>query len=162
VNSTSGYGPNPPGVRRPTFSRRAAIATILLIPLLIVTVGVPAYVLGFLDQHGGSAGVNLLQTTAGGVALSALSALAYLLRPTRAYGPAVAARAIAALVYLLSLAGYASIAFPVGSSVVATLNYASLLVWLALVPAFSLIGALFITASDARDVDARLRRDFPA
>ena len=157
-----GYGPSPSGAKLPSLSRRVVIGVLLLVPLILFTVGLPAVAFSQLSSHGVSSNVNLVQTTVGGAVLSILSALAYILRPTRAYGPVLGVRAAAAIAYLLFLVQYAIVSIPIGSGRLASINYAMLLQWLALVPVFSLAAAALITVSDAKDVSPRLRMDFPA
>ncbi|HEV2317018.1 MAG TPA: hypothetical protein VGV89_05540 [Thermoplasmata archaeon] len=157
-----GYGPNPSGVRLPSLARRVTVGLLLLAPLLLFTVGLPAVVLAQLADHGFGSHIGLVQTTVGGAVLSILSSLTYILRPTRVYGPVRGVRAGAAIAYLLFLVPYAVLTLPIGTGRLATIDYAMLLQWLALVPVFSLAGAALITVSDARDVLPRLRMDFPA
>jgi hypothetical protein len=140
---------------------RLVLGGLLLLPLLILTVGLPAYVLGQLGGHGATSSISLMQTTIGGVAISFLSAAVFILRPTRGYGPSVMARAAVTSVYFLTLAGNALVSVPLPGGPTIGVSYGTLLDWLALIPAFSLVGGALVTFSDQGDLAARLRRDFP-
>jgi hypothetical protein len=146
----------------PSLGRRALVGVLLLGFLLALTVGVPSYVLGVLGDHGGSTPLSGLELTVGGVAVSGLVAVAYVLRPTRAYGPIVTVRAAVTIAYFLSLASVASVAFALGGGVTATVDFGAVLRWLALVPVFGVLGGALVSASDVRDLYARLRQEFPA
>jgi hypothetical protein len=161
MSPPSGYGPNPPGVRLPSLGPRVALAGLYLVFLLAISVGLPAVLFAELGQYSGHSGINPIDTTLGGTFVSVLAVNAFLLRPTRAYGPAAAARALATTAYLLFLVPLATVALPVASDANVTLGYAPLLEYLALVPLFSLAAALLITASDWREPYARLRIDYP-
>lgn len=162
MSPPNGYGPSPPGVRLPSLAGRAAVAGLLLGVLLALTVGLPAILLTQLGAHGVSSSITPLDTTLGGIAISVLSAAAYLLRPTRAYGPVVVGRAVATIVYFLLLVQYATVAIPVGSGATATVDYAALLQVLALLPLFGVVGGALVAVSDLRRLDDRLRAEFPA
>jgi hypothetical protein len=156
------YGPDPVGVRRPSLGRRVAGGVLILVPTLAITAGVPAYALAVLGSHGVASSVSVLQTTIGGLLLSILSAMAYIARPGRGYGPAVMARAAAAMGYFLTLANLATATVPIGGGTYATVDYSGVLRLLALVPTLSLVGGALVTYSDRRNLPARLRREFPA
>lgn len=150
------------GIRRPRWGWRIAGAAAILIVLLLLFVVVPLRLLGLVRGFGISTGTNLTLLVLGGCAFAALAAASYLLRPTRAYGPTLAARAAVGIVYLVLLAPFATARLILGGSFDATVGVSALLLWLAIVPAVNLVAALFVTASDARDPRVRLRREFPA
>ena len=147
--------------RRPRLGPRLVLGTLLLLPLLLLTVGIPAYLLNQLEGHGASSSISLMQTTIGGLALSLLSAAVYILRPSRGYGPSVMARAAVTSVYFLTLAAntLVSVSLPGGPTI--GVSYGTLLEWLAVLPAFSMVAGAFVTYSDQGDLEARLRREFP-
>ncbi|MGI0052852.1 MAG: hypothetical protein ACREC5_03170 [Thermoplasmata archaeon] len=134
---------------------------LILIPFVALTVGLPAYLLSLLGQ-GSSSSVTDFQIVVGGSIVSALSSAAYVLRPTRAYGPVVGAQAVGTILYLSLLGSHATIAFPIGSATTAVANYSQLLFFLTFVPVLWLGGALLVTLSDIWHPTARLRDEFPA
>ena len=157
-----GYGPILWGVRLPSLGRRLFVAGVILVPLLLLTIGVPTYLLGLVGSRGGSSPLSGLQLTAGGLAVSGLVASAYVLRPTRAYGPLVAVRGAVTAAYFVSLSTVATVIIPLGGGAAAAANFGALLRWFALVPLFALVGGVLFAASDARDLHARLRVEYPA
>jgi hypothetical protein len=160
--SQTGYGPDPPGVRRPSLFGRLVVGLLLLFLLVLLTVGVPVYLLALLGTHGAVSVLGTTQLTVGGLVLSGLTAAAYVLRPTRLYGPVGVTRALGTIVYFLLLAGNASITLPVGANATATVDYASVPILLAGVAAFGLLSAALVSWSDARYPSARLEKEFPA
>jgi hypothetical protein len=158
---TSGYGPDPPGVRRPSLGGRVALAVVLLVPLLALTVGLPTYALGELHVAGATSLISSVQVVVGGVVLSALWALAFVLRPTRLYGAAGMARATATSLYFVLLAPFASVTFPLPHGILGTIQYGELLVAFAIVPVFGFVGSLFVLVSDRHNLDTRLRLEYP-
>jgi hypothetical protein len=160
--SQTGYGPDPPGVRRPSLFGRLVVGLLILFVLVLLTVGVPIYLLALLGTQGAVSGLGATQVTVGGLVLSGLSAVAYVLRPTRLYGPIGVTRALGTIAYFLLLAGNASVTLPVGANATATVDYASVPTLLAAVAAFGLLSAALVTWSDARYPTARLEKEFPA
>jgi hypothetical protein len=158
----SGYGIDPPGVQRPSLAKRVAIGIVLLIPLLAISVGLPEYALQQLKLVGASSVVTSEQVILGGVVLSVLWSLTYILRPTRAYGASGMARAVSTSIYFLLLSPFASVTLPLGGNLIGTIDYGGLLVAFAIIPLFSLVGAFLVLLSDRRDFDTRLRLEFPA
>jgi hypothetical protein len=157
----SGYGPDPPGVRRPSLVGRVALGAVLLVPLLLVSVGLPEYALGRLHLAGASSLISSAQVAVGGVVLSALWAASFILRPTRAYGAAGMARAVATSAYFLLLAHFATVTLPLGQGVVGSIDYGDLLVAFAVIPLFGFIGSLLVLWSDRTNLDTRLRLEYP-
>jgi hypothetical protein len=160
--ANSGYGPDPDGVQRPSLAGRVAVGVLVFILLAIVCVGLPEYALQQLNLAGATSAVTTTQVALGGLVLSALWAVTYVLRPTGAYGGAGMARAAATSAYFLLLAPFASVTVPVGHSLTATISYGDLLVVLAILPIFGFMGSLLVLLSDRHDLDTRLRLEFPA
>lgn len=158
---SSGYGPDPVGVRRPSLALRLAVAVLLATFLVALSVGLPEYLLAHLGSHSSVGASAPLGTALAGGTVSVLTSVAYVLRPTRAYGPAAAVRAAAAITYFLTLSGYATFLLPLGAASTVTVNFAPLLELLALIPVLGLGSAIFAGLSDWRSPLARLRRDFP-
>ncbi|MHB8351637.1 MAG: hypothetical protein ACYDFT_02950 [Thermoplasmata archaeon] len=156
-----GYGPSPSGTRLPPFGTRLTIGILILIPSVAITVGAPAYLLELLG-HGQESTVTDLTIVIGGSIVSVLSSAAYVLRPTRAYGPTSAARSAALILYLTLLASYARLTIPLGLETTATITYSEMLLALSVVPLLWLVSALLVTLSDIWDPVARLRIDFPS
>jgi hypothetical protein len=160
--STSGYGPDPDGVQRPSLGGRIAIGVLVFVLLAIVCVGLPEYALQQLHLVGATSQVTSTQVAFGGLILSALWAVTYVLRPTGAYGAAGMARAAATSAYFLLLAPFASVTLPIGHSLTATISYGDLLLVLAILPVFGFVGSLLVLLSDRHDLDTRLRLEYPA
>jgi hypothetical protein len=155
------FGPNPPGVELPSVPRRVALGMLRIVPVLILLVGVPTAILGYLSSAGIHSNVSLLTVSIGGLIFTVFSTARYILRPTRAFGPVGVARAGAAFAYLWYLLPNASLVIPAGSQSTLTLNYGSVVEALLVVPVLMLLTACLVTVQDYRGFAARLRADFP-
>lgn len=156
-----GYGPSPSGTRLPSLAGRLVVGVMVLIFSIAITVGAPAYLLQLLG-HGQGSSVTDLQLVVGGSIVSVLASAAYVLRPTRAYGPTSAARSLALIFYLTLLIPNARLTIPLGLETTATVDYSVMLLALSVVPLLWLVSALFVSLSDIWDPVARLRIDFPS
>ncbi len=148
-------------IRLPHLGWRALVGVLLFVVYALLLVAGPLYVLGLVTAHGVVVGASVLEIEIGGVTLAALGATAYVVRPTRAYGPALLGRAAVGVVYLLLLAPAAYVSLHLGGAGSLTLGGSELVLWLAVVPMVSFVAALFVTISDERDPTVRLRREFP-
>ncbi len=158
--SSTAVDPSGIAPERPT--RRGLLAGGVFLLFAALFVGLPLLALHELGARGVTAGATALQVIAGGVALALLFAVTYFLRPTRAYGPALAARAVVGILYLVLLAPFVTARATVDGNVDAFLRGTDLMLWLVAVPAIGLVAALFVILSDTRDPGLRLRREFPA
>ncbi|HZY70508.1 MAG TPA: hypothetical protein VFF67_05975 [Thermoplasmata archaeon] len=145
---------------KPPIASRVAVGVVLLVILLVLLVGLPIYLVGRLSGFGVTSDLPLAAISTGGAVLAALWALAYMVKPTRAYGPVSAARAVAAIVYLVVFAPFGAVhAHLMGAAI--DLTYGDLfLVFLAL-PVLGLAAAAVTTYEDARHPFERLPFDFP-
>lgn len=150
------------GYQIPSLGYRILAGGLRLVPLLVLLVGVPDAVLGYLSSRGLALPVSVVTVTVAGIALSALSTLRYVLRPTRAYGPMSVLTSGVALAYLfvLWLGATYHIAVP-NSSVVLTIGYADLIALLLIIPAFGLVAGFVTSWEDLRSPGERLPFDYP-
>lgn len=145
---------------KPPMASRIAVGVVVLVALVVLLVGVPIYLLGRLAGLGVSSDLPLEAITVGGAILAGLWAVAYIVKPTRAYGPASAARAVAAIVYLVVFAQFGSLHAHISGAAI-DLTYGQLfLVFLAL-PVIGLVAAAVTTYEDAKHPFERLPFDFP-
>ncbi|MGI0128980.1 MAG: hypothetical protein ACREDE_10960 [Thermoplasmata archaeon] len=156
------YGPSPHGVQLPSLPGRIALALVRVIPLLVLLVGVPAAIIGYLAAAGIHSNVSLFTVGVGGILFTVFSTVRYLLRPTRAFGPAGVLRAGAGFGYLWYLIPSAFLQIPAGSHATLTLGYGTVLEALLVVPVLMLITAGLVTVQDHRNFAERLRLDFPS
>jgi hypothetical protein len=154
---------DPGGFRVPSLSYRILAGGTRLVPYLVLLVGLPDAVLAYLDAHGVTLPISILTVTVAGVLISVLSTAAYVLRPSRAYGPLSAATSVVSLAYLFVIWLQATyrIAVP-NASVSISIEYARLIELVLLVPALALIASLVTTVEDLRSPSERLPFDFPA
>ncbi|MCI4345781.1 MAG: hypothetical protein L3K07_03390 [Thermoplasmata archaeon] len=156
------FGPDPPGAALPSVGRRVTLGLFRVFPLLILLVGIPAAILGYLAGAGVQAGTSVYTVSVGGLALTALSTARYIMRPTAAFGPVGLLRAGAAFAYLWFLRPTASVLVPAGAHVTLALDYSTVVEALFVIPLLLFVTAVLVTIQDHRNLAARLRVDFPA
>jgi|GEM_PF-515554 len=149
-----------PPFRRPSLTRRAIVGVALLIPAVLFWWIVPARLLGDATDLGLSSGVSGYWLAVGGIVLSILGVVCYVVRPTRAYGPASIAASAASVVYLWLLVPLSHVTIGFGSGTSASLEYGTILELLAIVPAIGLAVGVVILVEDLRHPDERLRVEF--
>jgi hypothetical protein len=132
------------------------VAVVLLLGFVLV----PAAFLAQLRSLGVHAPVDPLAVAIWGMVLVALGTAEYLVRPTRAYGPATIAYALAILGYLLWLGARSPLSVTYHGATLA-LGYGGLLSIAMLVPLLELVSGILDTAEDARRPGERVRLDFP-
>ncbi len=159
-------GPSPsggPGYRIPSLGYRILVSGLRLIPLLVLLVGLPVGLLSFFSAHGLTIPVSILTVTTFGIVLAVLSAVRYVVKPTRAFGPVSIVASGAAILYLWYLLQTSPfhLAIP-GSSVSFSLGFGDLVLALMLVPGFGVLAGIVTTIEDARSPTERLPFDFPA
>jgi len=156
--------PTPPtlGYRVPSLGWRITVASLRLIPLVLLFVGLPAAALSFLQSHSLPLPLSIVAVTIAGAVILALSTARYIAKPTRIYGPLSIAMSAFVLVYVFYILGRSTYAFLVpGSDVTLHLTYTGLIELLLLVPALSLAAGVVTTVEDARKARERLPYDYP-
>jgi hypothetical protein len=153
--------PDPRTYRLPTFGERIGWGVLRSIPVGLFYLGWP-YVADRVTSALGVpepfpiGGVVLL-----GLGLLALSFLSYVEKPTRAYGPASAVYAAAAIAYLVWLSERATGVFAYQGATI-SVSFSELVLIAVAVPLFQLVAALVTTAGDAFRPAQRYPFDFPA
>jgi MFS family permease len=146
---------------RPPLLRRVVVGSVLLVGLLLLFVALPYAALTSLGNLGVTSSLPLQGVTAGGFVLAGLSAVRYVVKPTRAYGPVGLVQAVAGVLYLVAFAPFGSLsALIMGADV--TVTYGDLLLVAILIPLLAFVAAAFTTVEDLRHPYERLRYDFPA
>jgi len=151
------------GYHIPSLGYRILVAGLRLIPAFFLLVALPAAALTFLSSQGISLPISVFAVTAWGIALIALGAARYVLKPTRAYGPVSILASLVALLYLfylVSLSPY-RLVLPGGTASVVA-GYALFLELLMILPAIGIVVGILVTIEDARSRTERLPFDFPA
>lgn len=148
--------------RIPSLGYRILAGGLRLVPLLVVLVGLPVAVLTFLSAHGIALPVSILTVEVAGILISVLSTVRYVLRPTRAYGPASLATSAVTVGYLIVLWEQSTYRLAVpGTSATISVGYGLLIELLLLAAAFGLAASLVTTVEDFRSPGERLPFDFP-
>jgi len=152
--------PGPSSV--PSLGYRILAGGTRLVPLLVVLVMLPVAALTYLQSRSVNLPVSILTVEVGGVAISVLSTLSYILRPTRAFGPLSVATSSVTIVYLLVLLAQSTyqIAVP-NSSATISVGYSLLLDLVLIVPLLTLAAGLVTTVEDLRVPGERLPFDYP-
>ena len=146
---------------RPPLLGRIIVGSFLLVGLLLVFVALPYAALTTLGSVGVTSSLPIQAVTAGGFILAALSAVRYVVKPTRLFGPVGVVQSVAAVLYLFAFAPFGSLsALVMGATV--TVTYGDLLLAALAIPLLSLVGAALTTVEDLRHPFERLRYDFPA
>jgi len=154
--------PDPAPYSIPSLGYRILAGGARLVPLLVGLVGLPVAALTLLQSHGISLPVSIVTVTVAGVAISVLSTVRYIVRPTRAYGPVSVATSGVTLAYVLVLLTQSTYRISVpGSTVSIALGYARLLDLILLVPALALVAGLVTTVEDIVAPRERLPFDYP-
>ena len=153
--------PAPP-YRLPSLARRLTIASLLLIPLLVLLVGLPYALLTYVNSLGVTSSIGVASVTIGGAVLAILRAARPVARPTRAFGPIATIGSVAAVLYLVLLSPLASFSVPFGSGSGVTLSYGRILLALAIAPVIAAVAGVLTTVEDARAPGERLPYDFPS
>lgn len=146
----------------PSFGRRLVGGGLLLIPLFALWVALPVYAGAFLGQYGVRIGLPLPTVLILGSSIAVLGAAAYVLRPTRAYGPILLAGGALSLLFLLWFSESAVVSVAVPNGGLATVGYGAVLLGLAVVVVVRLLAAVVVTAQDLRNPTERLAYEFPA
>jgi hypothetical protein len=144
----------------PSLARRLTFGALRLVPLLIVYVVLPNVSLQALQSQGLVSGLPLAQVTVFGAGLAVLSTAAYVVRPTRAYGPLSVVSSLGKVLYLVYFATFAWVALSL-STVGIQLDFGNLLLLLAVLPVFGIVSGVLITIEDARHPGERLPFDYP-
>ncbi len=158
-------GPIPAGLhyRVPSLGWRITVASLRLIPLMLLFIGLPVAVLEFLESHSISLPLSIAVVTIAGVVITALSTARYIAKPNRLYGPLSIASSAFVLIYVFYILGQSTYAFQVpGSDLTVHLAYTTLIELLLLVPALALLAGVVTTVEDARAPRERLPYDYPA
>ncbi len=148
--------------RIPSLTYRIFIAGLMGLGLVILLVLIPDQLVYTAKYYGASFQLPEGELVGFGAAISLLSPLAYILKPTRLYGPIFALKSLLVLLYLLVLANvaYLTFIFPHGEAT-ATFGFVALVTLVAIIPALKLVSALVTTAEDLKDPKERLPFDFP-
>ncbi|MGA8709729.1 MAG: hypothetical protein ACLP8Y_08270 [Thermoplasmata archaeon] len=152
-----------PGYRVPSLGYRILVAALRLIPAFFLLIILPVAALTFVNAHGIALPISTLAVSEWGIALIALGAARYILRPTRAFGPVSIVASGVALLYLLyavSLSPY-RLTIPGGSASIAA-GYALFLELMMIIPAIGILVGALVTVEDATGHTERLVFDFPA
>lgn len=150
------------GFRIPSLGWRITVASLRVIPLMFLVVGLPAAGLSFLAAHSIPLPLSILVVTVAGAVITTLSTARYIARPKRLYGPISVASSAFVLVYVLYILGQSTYAFPIpGSNETLHLAYTTLLELLLIVPVLSLGAGIVTSVEDVRAPRERLPYDFP-
>jgi len=161
-NAPPARTPESPPVHIPSLGYRILVAGLRIIPAFLVLIAIPAAALTFVNSHGVSLPISVYSVTVFGIALLAIGAAQYVLKPTVAYGPLTVAYSSVVIVYLYyasTLSPY-HLSVPGGTASIAA-GFALFLYLLMVVPAFGVIAGVLTTVEDVRDPRERLPFDFP-
>jgi len=153
----------PPSYRIQSLGYRILVAALRMIPSFFVLVTLPVAALTFVNSRGIAIPISTFSVTAWGIALVALGAARYVLRPTRAFGPVSIAASTVGLLYLLyaiSLSPY-RLTVPSGTASIVA-GYSMFLELVIIVPALGIAVGALVTLEDATAPTERLAFDFPA
>jgi hypothetical protein len=151
-----------PRYRVPSLGWRIMVASLRLIPLILLFVGLPAAALVFLASHSIALPLSILVVTVAGAVIVALSTVRYVAKPTRLYGPLSVGASAFVLGYVFYILSRSTYIFTVpGADVTVHLTYTMFLELLLIVPALSLVAAVLTTVEDARSPSERLPYDYP-
>lgn len=146
----------------PSLGYRIVVATLRLVPLIVVLVGIPVAALTYLQSRSITLPVSINTVLVYGVLLCAMSTARYILRPTRAYGPVSMATAAVTIVFFLTLLVQSTYHLGVPqSTAVISVTYTDLIEILLVVPVLALVAGLVTTIEDLRSPTERLQFDFP-
>ena len=163
MNPPEAPAPAPPPLEPsiPPLSRRILLGSLRFLPVEILWVVAPYVVLTQLAGYGVDSSLSLGTILLFGSVLAGLGTVAYILRPTRAYGPLGATGSVLTTAYLLLLSQSAR--FTVGGTgqVTVSLSYGTILVLFAVVPLFGLAASIVTTIEDFRRPTERLLVEYP-
>jgi len=164
VSASAAYpGREYPGYRIPSLGSRIVIAALRIIPSFFLLIALPVAALAFVQSRGIALPISPYAVTVYGIALIALGAARYVMKPTVAYGPLSVTASAVSLLYLyyaISLSPY-RLVIPGGSATVVA-GYTLFLELLMIVPAIGVVVGLLTTLEDYRSPTERLPFDFPA
>ncbi|HEV2520602.1 MAG TPA: hypothetical protein VGX00_08345 [Thermoplasmata archaeon] len=147
--------------RLPSRSGRLAWGLLRALPLAAFYVGGPFLAKTLTDDLGVPFPFDFTTVLLVGLGLLALSTAKFVAKPTRLYGPVSLVYAAALLAYLWWLAAGSSLRVVwMGATIAVT--FADLVLLLAVVPAFMILGAIATTIEDAARPRERYPLDFPA
>jgi hypothetical protein len=149
-------------VQLPSLPGRCVVGGLITIVLFLLLVLFPVAILNLLTPHGLTVPISISTIQVAGILLSFLVGVRYILKPTRAMGPASMAISLVTIVYLWSILPNASIGFAPGGMFGITIGLAALVTLLLLVPALGLIAGAITTYEDFRHPGERLALDYPA
>jgi hypothetical protein len=147
--------------RIPSWGWRLTLGVLRLAPLLLLFTAVPYVVLQVLAAHGIHSPINFASVAVVGVLVSVLSAAAYILKPTRAFGPVWMASSVVTVAYFLSFVPEASFSTGLPNGGLFTITYGNVLLLLAVVPGLRAVASAFTTYEDVARPTERLPLDFP-
>lgn len=147
--------------RIPSWGWRITLGVLRVAPLLLLFTAVPYVILQILAAHGIHSPINFATVAIVGVLVSVLSAAAYVLKPTRAFGPVWMASCIVTTAYFLSFIPEASFSTGLPNGGLFTVSYGTILLMLAVVPGLRAVAAAFTTIEDFERPTERLPWDFP-
>ncbi|MGA7923122.1 MAG: hypothetical protein WCA77_04025 [Thermoplasmata archaeon] len=147
--------------RIPSWGWRITLGALRLVPLLLLFTAVPYVILQVLAAHGIHSPINFTSIAIVGVLVSVLSAAAYILKPTRAFGPVWMASCLVTAAYFLSFVPEASFSTGLPNGGLFTVSYGTILLLLAVVPGLRAVAAGLTTVEDLRRPSERLPWDFP-
>jgi hypothetical protein len=155
-----------PGVllyRVPSLGWRITVASLRLIPLMLLFIGLPLAALGFLESHSFPLPLSIVVVTIAGAVITALSTARYIAKPNRLYGPLSIASSAFVLIYIFYILSQSTYAFQFpGSNLSIHLTYTTLIELLLLVPGLSLLAGIVTSVEDARSPRERLPYDYPS
>jgi hypothetical protein len=120
----------------------------------------PYRVYALLNAHGLTTPISPLDALEVGTALAIAVGVAHIAKPTSAWGPAVVASSVVALVYLGLLLLRPEFTVDFGSYATFALEYRSVLLILAVAPALRLVSGAVVLVEDLARPGERVRRQF--
>ena len=137
------------------------IGSLRLVAVFALFAGVP-YTLLRLAPSQVSVAFSLGVVFAVGLVLATVSALKYIARPTKLYGPISAAGSALSVVYLLYLASRATVSVQFMDQGGLALDFGKVLFYGAFVPALGIAAAVVITVEDIVRPGERVAYEYPA
>ncbi len=158
--------PSPPpahlGYRVPSLGWRITVASLRIIPLMLLFIGLPAAALSFLASHSIPIPLSILVVTVAGALITAVSTARYVAKPTRLYGPLSVLSSVIVVAYVLYILGNSTYAFTLpNTNATLHVQYTELIELLLIVPALTLAAGIVTTVEDARTPTERLPYDYP-
>jgi hypothetical protein len=142
---------------------RIVIAGLRIIPTFLLLIALPVAAITFLNSRGIAVPITAYAVTVWGIALIALGAARYVLKPTAAFGPLTIAISGVSLLYLYYAIQLSPYRFVVpGGTVSVAAGYSTFLELVMIVPALGVVVGILTTIEDSRSRTERLPFDFPA